>query len=198
MGIKKKDKKVLPVGLSKSSLHFKSCLVFGLRCLSLGIWTSFRCLGWLLLKSSTSNLPGCVCTYPSEPCPRTQSCWTRVRHLVWYILVSTRMWLWADTWVWRLLCLMPHSWEVARTCQYTRLFLHPSYPKELLNKTEQPLLNINPLLSWCINTCEHGVKVFIFPGWFLGSLPHVVSGTEVTQGYPVNFMKSFVRLFKAK
>lgn len=37
MGIKKKDKKVLPVGLSKSSLHFKSCLLFGLRCLSLGV-----------------------------------------------------------------------------------------------------------------------------------------------------------------
>lgn len=40
------------------------------------------------MKSRAVNLPGCVCTYPSEPCPRTQRLLDQVGHLVWCALVS--------------------------------------------------------------------------------------------------------------
>lgn len=39
-------------------------------------------------------------------------------------------------------------------------------------------------------------KVF-FPGWFLGSCSHVVSGAELTLGFSVYFVKPFIRLSEA-
>lgn len=92
-----------------------------------------------------------------------------------------------------------------RACQYIRFFLHLSCPKELLGKKMATLYSaITVVLIFKCKSFACMVytpvcvqcKVF-FPGWFLGSCSHVVSGAELTLGFSVYFVKPFIRLSEA-